>query len=78
MPLPVEAEVPQASQSNPVLGLLLSLETPTMIEALVVAEAADRVGYGSPSQFSREFNRLYGMPPRQWATAAIPAGVPGR
>lgn len=35
-----------------------------------VAEAADQVGYGSPSQFSREFSRQYGMPPRQWATAA--------
>lgn len=34
---------------------------------LGVAEAADRVGYNSPSQFSREFGRLYGMPPRRWA-----------
>lgn len=32
-----------------------------------VAEAADQVGYGSPSQFSREFSRHYGMPPREWA-----------
>ncbi len=37
-----------------------------------VSEAADHVGYGSPSQFSREFSRHYGMPPRQWATAAVP------
>lgn len=35
-----------------------------------VAEAADQVGYNSPSQFSREFARLYGMPPRQWAAAS--------
>ena len=35
-----------------------------------VAEAADQVGYNSPSQFSREFSRLYGMPPRQWAAAS--------
>ena len=43
MPLPVEAEVPQASPSNPVLGLLLSLETPTMTETLVVAETTARL-----------------------------------
>jgi AraC-like DNA-binding protein len=35
-----------------------------------IAEAAGQVGYGSPSQFSREFSRQYGMPPRQWATTA--------
>lgn len=35
-----------------------------------IAEAANQVGYGSPSQFSREFSRQYGMPPRRWATAA--------
>lgn len=35
-----------------------------------VAEAADQVGYNSASQFSREFRRLYGMPPRRWATVA--------
>lgn len=32
-----------------------------------IAEAAHHVGYSSPSQFSREFRRLYGMPPRSWA-----------
>jgi AraC-like DNA-binding protein len=37
-----------------------------------IAEAASQVGYGSPSQFSREFSRQYGMPPRQWATHAVP------
>lgn len=35
-----------------------------------VAEAADQVGYRSPSQFSREFRRQYGMPPRQWTAAS--------
>jgi len=30
------------------------------------AEAAFRVGYASPSQFSREFKRLFGVPPRQY------------
>ena len=40
-----------------------------------VAEAASEVGYRSPSQFSREFSRQYGMPPRQWATDAVPAAL---
>ena len=29
------------------------------------AEAAFRVGYESPSQFSREYRRMFGAPPRQ-------------
>jgi AraC-like DNA-binding protein len=32
-------------------------------EALPVSVAADRVGYESPSQFSREFKRMFGFPP---------------
>jgi AraC-like DNA-binding protein len=32
---------------------------------LDAAEAAFRVGYESPSQFSREYRRLFGAPPRQ-------------
>ncbi|WP_417269801.1 helix-turn-helix domain-containing protein [Celeribacter sp.] len=31
-----------------------------------VIEAALNVGYVSPSQFSREFKRLYGQSPKQW------------
>src|SRR5947209_8536257 len=34
-------------------------------EGLDAAEAALRVGYESPSQFSREYRRLFGAPPRQ-------------
>ncbi|MDD9923502.1 MAG: AraC family transcriptional regulator [Boseongicola sp.] len=34
-----------------------------------VNEAATDVGYISPSQFSREFKRLYGQSPRQWSDA---------
>jgi AraC-like DNA-binding protein len=33
--------------------------------SLDAAEAAFRVGYESPSQFSREYRRLFGAPPRQ-------------
>ncbi len=34
-----------------------------------VNEAAMDVGYVSPSQFSREFRRMYGQSPRQWGEA---------
>jgi AraC-like DNA-binding protein len=36
-----------------------------MISGVAVAEAAHRVGYESPSQFSREFKRLFGGTPRE-------------
>jgi AraC-like DNA-binding protein len=34
-------------------------------EGLDAAEAAFRVGYESPSQFSREYRRMFGSPPRR-------------
>ena len=34
-------------------------------EGIDAAEAAFRVGYESPSQFSREYRRMFGSPPRQ-------------
>lgn len=37
---------------------------------LDAAEASFRVGYESPSQFSREYRRLFGAPPRQDVTDA--------
>lgn len=40
-----------------------------MAEGLDAAEAAFRVGYESPSQFSREYRRLFGAPPRQHVDA---------
>jgi AraC-like DNA-binding protein len=36
-----------------------------LAEAMDAAEAAYRVGYESPSQFSREYRRMFGSPPRQ-------------
>ncbi len=43
---------------------------------MTVNEAAMDVGYVSPSQFSREFKRMYGQSPRQWGDAQKrPAGV---
>jgi AraC-like DNA-binding protein len=38
-------------------------------EGLDAAEAAFRVGYESPSQFSREYRRMFGAPPRRDVTA---------
>jgi AraC-like DNA-binding protein len=58
-----------------------------LAEALDAAEASFRVGYESPSQFSREYRRLFGEPPRRdiellrgRATAGtpLPAGVSAR
>jgi AraC-like DNA-binding protein len=47
-------------------------------EGLDAAEAAFRVGYESPSQFSREYRRAFGAPPRRDVAAlkaeAQPAG----
>ena len=34
-----------------------------LVERLDAATAAFQVGYESPSQFSREYNRLFGAPP---------------
>jgi AraC-like DNA-binding protein len=45
-------------------------------EGCLAAEAAFRVGYESPSQFSREFKRLFGLPPRRYIDGwAEPAGA---
>ncbi len=43
---------------------------------MTVNAAALDVGYVSPSQFSREFKRMYGQTPKQWGNAQkIPVGV---
>lgn len=34
-------------------------------EAADAAEVAFRVGYESPSQFSREYSRMFGLPPKE-------------
>ncbi|UDL92746.1 AraC family transcriptional regulator [Mesorhizobium sp. PAMC28654] len=41
-----------------------------MIEKMDVGTAGYRVGYQSPSQFSREYRRLYGLPPLRDVAAA--------
>jgi len=46
-------------------------------EGLNAGEAAYRVGYGSPSQFSREFKRQFGMSPSRTASGMHHSGVGG-
>jgi AraC-like DNA-binding protein len=41
-----------------------------LADRLDAAEACFRVGYESPSQFSREYRRLFGAPPRQDITTS--------
>ncbi|WDI39907.1 AraC family transcriptional regulator [Bremerella sp. P1] len=42
-------------------------------EKIDAAQAAFRVGYESPSQFSREYRRMFGAPPRQDIDAVLAA-----
>lgn len=45
-----------------------------LVDGLEAAAAAHRVGYESPSQFSREYRRLFGAPPRREVAAMRFAG----
>jgi AraC-like DNA-binding protein len=45
-------------------------------EGLECATAALRVGYESPSQFSREYRRLFGVPPRAEIARLRESGAP--
>jgi AraC-like DNA-binding protein len=40
-----------------------------LADGLPVAEVADRIGYGSPSHFTRDFKRRYGLAPGRYASA---------
>jgi AraC-like DNA-binding protein len=44
-------------------------------EGLDAAEAGFRVGYESPSQFNREYRRLFGAPPRRDLNTSPPKGT---
>lgn len=47
-----------------------------LAEHLDAGEASYRVGYESPSQFSREYRRLFGAPPRRDVAALLGASAP--
>ncbi len=53
---------------------LLEARRLMIAEDMLVTEAAHRVGYGSPSQFSREYARMFGAPPRRDIAATRFAG----
>ena len=61
----------KAVTSNPPLRYLQTIRLHKaqvlMVAGTPVAEAARRVGYESPSQFSREFKRLFGGTPKEVA-----------
>jgi len=42
-----------------------------LMQGANVSQAADRVGYASASQFSREFRRQFGQAPRDWRKATL-------
>jgi AraC-like DNA-binding protein len=50
---------------------LLEARRLMMAEAFSVEAAAFRVGYESPSQFSREYSRMFGMPPKRDAKTQV-------
>jgi len=48
-----------------------------LIDSLDAASAAFEVGYESASQFNREYNRLFGQPPkRDIQTLRLPGALP--
>ncbi len=53
-----------------VKSMRLNTAAMQIAEGKAVNEAALAVGYVSTSQFSREFKRMYGKPPRQWSASA--------
>ena len=58
-------------------GIRLNNAAMRMAGGMTVNEAATEVGYASPSQFSREFKRMYGQSPKQWSRTnePLPAGL---
>lgn len=69
----------QATTMSPiqfVKSMRLNTAAMKIAGGITVNEAAQGVGYVSPSQFSREFKRMYGQSPRQWSDAQkIPMGL---
>lgn len=62
----------QATKMSPIQflkSMRLNKAAIKIAEGENVSVAAMEVGYLSSSQFSREFKRMYGLPPRQWSQA---------
>ena len=59
-----------------VKSLRLNHAAMNIAAGMSINQASQTVGYVSPSQFSREFKRLYGQSPRQWSSSVqIPLGL---
>lgn len=41
-----------------------------MVRNIEISQAAYMVGYESPSQFSREFTRMFGVSPKTYVTSS--------
>ena len=69
----------QATTMSPiqfVKSMRLNSAAMKIVGGMSVNQAAMEVGYVSPSQFNREFKRLYGQSPRQWSNSQqLPAGM---
>lgn len=70
----------QATTMSPIQfikGIRLNNAAMRMAGGMTVNEAAMEVGYASPTQFSREFKRMYGQSPKQWSRTKqpLPAGL---
>lgn len=59
-----QGPAPPARHSQTAARVMTPVSTAT--QGLSVGGAATRVGYSSPSQFSREFRRQFGQAPREW------------
>ncbi|MEM9564550.1 MAG: AraC family transcriptional regulator [Actinomycetota bacterium] len=51
-------------------ALRLNAAATLITEGSDITTAASNVGYASPAQFSRDFKRHYGQPPKQWSRTA--------
>ena len=51
---------------------LLEARQIMLAESMDAASAGHAVGYGSPSQFSREYHRMFGVPPRRHISQISP------
>lgn len=69
----------QATRMSPIQfikSMRLNSAAMMIAEGKNVNEAAFDVGYVSSSQFSREFKRMFGQPPRKWSNCnELPAGI---
>ena len=54
-----------------VKSLKLNYAAKSIASGVTISEAAIQSGYASASQFSREFRRQYGTPPRQWREETV-------